>query len=116
MAKSGEQASVRGPGGPGRQPATRRRVERASIPALTALTRVPKWLMVVGLALCLFFGLIQTSALAWLGGVLLLIVAAFLGWLLALSWPALTPGSRGMRLVVVVALVGIACLRFFHRF
>ena len=127
MAKTPD--GVRGPGGPPREPAKRpaaRRaappgsarvgLERRSYPALVALTRVPRWLIVVLMAVCLFLGLIQTGDLAWLGAILLGIVAVFLGWLLALSWPVLGPGSRLIRLVTVLAVLGIAVMKALGRF
>ena len=95
---------------------TRRSVERASIPLLTKLLALPRWLIVVLMAVCLFLGLIQTGSLSWLGGLLLLVVGGFLGWLLLLSWPALTPARRATRLVVVAAVIGIAVLKFLGRF
>ena len=91
-------------------------LERRSYPALVALTRVPRWLIVVLMAVCLFLGLIQTGDLAWLGAILLGIVAVFLGWLLALSWPVLGPGSRLIRLVTVLAVLGIAVMKALGRF
>lgn len=95
---------------------TRAGLERRSYPAIMALTRVPKWLVVVLMAVCLFLGLIQSGGLAWLGAILLGIVAVFLGWLLALSWPVLGPGSRLVRLVTVIAVIGIAVLKAMGRF
>lgn len=68
------------------------------------------------MALALFFGLIQSGSLAWLGGILLLIVALFLAWLLTLAWPILSPAARGIRLIVVAATVGLALLKFADRF
>lgn len=129
MAKTPD--GVRGPGGPPRPqpdkrasaprtkaaPGTpRAELERRSYPLVMALTRVPRWLVVVVMALCLFFGLIQSGSLAWLGGVLLTIVSIFLGWLLVLSWPVIGMGSRLIRLVTVLAVLGIAVLKFMGRF
>ena len=91
-------------------------LERASIPILARLMSVPRWLIVVAMGTFLFLGLIQTGGLSWLGGIFLLIVGGFLGWLLALSWPVLTPGRRLTRIVVVAAVLGIAVLKFLGRF
>lgn len=91
-------------------------LERASIPILARLMAVPRWLIVVAMGTFLFLGLIQTGGLSWLGGIFLLIVGGFLGWLLALSWPVLTPGRRLTRIIVVVAVLGIAALKFLGRF
>ncbi|MEY2989347.1 MAG: hypothetical protein RLZZ163_263, partial [Actinomycetota bacterium] len=48
--------------------------------------------------------------------IFLLIVATFLGWLLMLSWPVLRPGRRMIRLVVVLAVLGLAVLKALGRF
>jgi len=128
-AKKGKpNAGVRGPGGPqAARPASaprtssgasplRQRFERLSFPALRVLSGLPKWLVVVLPAVLLLLGLIQTGSLAWLGGVLLTIVFLILAWLTALSWPVITPGSRFMRVIVLVALLGITVLKFAGRF
>jgi hypothetical protein len=91
-------------------------LQRASIPLLTRLLALPRWLIVVAMGVFLFLGLIQTGNLAWLGGIFLLIVGGFLGWLLALSWPVLSVGRRSTRLIVVLAVLGIAGLKFLGRF
>jgi uncharacterized RDD family membrane protein YckC len=91
-------------------------VERASFPLLTRLLAVPRWLLVVLIASCLLVGLSLTGPLAILGSLFLLIVATFLGWLLLLSWPVLTPGRRIIRLVVVLAVTGLAVLKALGRF
>lgn len=104
---------VRGPGGPPKRPSSsgRAALERRSYPVLVSLTRVPRWLLVVLMAVCMVTGLMLSDGLAWLGALLLLVVAFFLGWLLALSWPVIGPGSRALRLLTVVALAGIAVLK-----
>lgn len=109
-ATSASRASRASSSGPGRQV-----LERKSFPILVRLHRVPRWLLVIFTALALFLGLIQTGDLAWLGGILLLLVAFFLGWLLVLSWPVIGFVSRLLRLVVVIAVVGIAIYKFMGR-
>lgn len=94
----------------------RSNLERASIPILARLLSVPRWLIVVAMGTFLFLGLIQTGGLSWLGGIFLLIVGGFLGWLLLLSWPVLSTGRRISRIVVVAAVLGIAVLKFLGRF
>lgn len=91
-------------------------VERASLPILTRLLALPRWLLVVLIASCLLLGLTLTGPLAPIGSLFLLIVATFLGWLLLLSWPVLTPGRRIIRLVVVLAVAGLAVLKALGRF
>jgi len=104
-------SAVRGPGGPANQPASMRpQLEKASMPVLMRLTRVPRWLLVVGLALCLFLGLVLP--IAWIGGILLLVVAFFLGWLLALSWPVLNGQSKFLRTLIVIVVIVLALFKF----
>jgi hypothetical protein len=79
---------------------------------LARVTAAPRWLLIIGLGSSLLLGLILTDAWAWLGGIFLLFVAAFLGWLLALSWPLLSSGRRFIRILVVGALVGMSILKF----
>ena len=129
---------VRGPGGPPPPPGSagsgasserpmmgaqsaapstgRKRFEELSFPLIRTLHGVPRWLIVVAPAILLFGGLILTGPLAWLGGILLFVVWLFIAWLTALSWPALTPGSRVFRVLVVAALLGIVVLKFMGRF
>lgn len=127
--RNSEPRGVRGPRGPrrpassgrsmgARQPATpaRRQFEEFSRPLLTRMHALPRWIMVVLPAVILLSGLVLTESWAWLGGVLLLIVSAFLGWLLALSWPVLNPGSRIIRGLTVLAIVGLAYFKFTGRF
>lgn len=42
------------------------------------------------------------------GAVLLMAVAGILGWLAYLSWPVAGAGPRGLRIVAIAAVVGIA--------
>lgn len=96
---------------PGGQRSSDSRMHRISLPIMRALTRFPRWLLLVLTGLFLFLGLIQTGDLAWLGVVFLSIVTLFFAWLLALSWPAIPPSGRLLRGVVVLALVGITILK-----
>lgn len=124
---------VRGPGGPtsgganaggsnaggtpGRpSPAGRSTLERVSLPLLTRLHAMPRWIVVVAPAALLLGGLLLRDSWAWLGGILLGIVWLFLAWLTALSWPALSPGSRMIRGLVVVVFGGVVVLKFLGRF
>ncbi len=95
---------------------SRGNLERASIPILSRLLAIPRWLLVVLIAACLLLGLTLTGPLAILGSLFLLIVGTFLGWLLLLAWPVLSPGRRMIRLVVVLAVVGLAVLKALGRF
>jgi len=111
--KGRKPGAVRGPGGPVNQPSSMRpQLEKASMPVLMRLTRVPRWLLVVTIALCLFLGLVMPRSLSWLGGILLLIVAFFLGWLLALSWPVINGQSKFLRVLIVIVVVLLALFKF----
>ncbi len=88
---------------------TRRVIELRSGPALVLLGRAPKvvpFLLVAGL---LVGGLSQHTAL---GGLFLLVLLAFAGWVTYLAWPVLQPPARAIRLLVLVLLVGAAAVRF----
>ena len=71
--------------------------------------RLPKLVIPIAMGALLFAGLLITEPWA---GLLLLVLAGFLAWLLALSWPALVPSSRWIRLLVVAAIVVAAFWRF----
>lgn len=118
---------VRGPSGPSagggaprpaRPPATGARAtfERLSLPLLARMHAMPRWLIVILPAVLLFVGLLLRDSWAWLGGIVLLLVWLFLTWLTALSWPALTPGSRFFRALIVLAFGAIVVLKFLGRF
>lgn len=127
---------VRGPGGPPPVPGAsgsasarpmigassaapssrRKRFEELSFPMIRTLHGMPRWIIVVAPALLLFGGLILTGPLGWIGGILLFVVWLFIAWLTALSWPALTPGSRFFRVLVVAGLLGVVVLKFMGRF
>ena len=110
------QSSGRRAPSPGAPTARRSALEERSFPLLRRMHAIPRWIVVVVPALLLFVGLILTGPLAWVGGILLLLVCALLGWLTALSWPVLTPGSRILRVIVVAALAGISVLKLLGRF
>lgn len=93
----------------------RRQLEIKTGPLLVMMHSMPRWVLPVGLALSLFFGLVLSETWAWLGAVLLFVVAVFLGWLLALSWPMLSGTSRVIRLAVVLSIVGVAVLKLLGR-
>ena len=90
--------------------------ERASFPYMARLTAMPRWLLIVALGSSLLLGLVLSDGWGWLGALFLLLVAAFLGWLLALSWPLLSGGRKFIRLLVIAALVGLAYLKVTGQF
>ncbi|MFM1966568.1 MAG: hypothetical protein RL134_2293 [Actinomycetota bacterium] len=127
MAARDKRPGVRGPRGPqgSGQPTPRATpskapqelspLQRASLPLLSRLTRMPKWLIVVLLAVLLVLGMVQTGSLAWLGALILGLLALFFLWLLVLSWPVIPPSGRLLRAIVVVALAGVAVLKALGR-
>jgi hypothetical protein len=70
-------------------------------PLVVLLAGMPRAVPFLLVALLLVGGLLAQGVL---GGVLLLVLAAVLGTLLALAWPALQPGPRALRLVVVLGV------------
>ena len=128
MAARDKRPGVRGPRGPqgtgqsgapaskpARSPAELTPFQRVSLPLLTRLTRLPKWLLVVVLSALMVLGMIQTGDLAWLGALILGLLAVFFLWLLLLSWPAIPASGRMLRGIVVVALAGAAVLKALGR-
>lgn len=93
----------------------RRTLERYSARPLVTLHGMPRWLVPVALAVLLFVGLLLSGPWGWLGAVFLIIIGLFVTWLTALSWPILTPSSKMIRVVVAVALFGLAVLKAMGR-
>jgi hypothetical protein len=80
-------------------------MQRTQRPLLTRLARVnPTTVFLATLALVL----VALFAPGPVGGVLLLVLAAGLVWLLATTWPVQTPGTRLIRLVVLTLLIAVA--------
>ncbi len=138
--KSGTPRGVRGPQGPARSSAPSARGsaarrpqqprQRPNIPSsphdsllvrysrrpLTWLHGAPRWLIVIVMSLALVAGLVLSGPWMVLGGLLLMLVALLLAWLLALAWPVLTPASRIIRLLAVLSLTGVAVLKMLGNF
>jgi hypothetical protein len=89
---------------------TRRELERRSAVPLAYLHRMPRWLIPVLMGVLLLLGLFIQARWA---GVFFLLIGAFLAWLVALSWPVITPGSRVLRLAVTVVVLGYGVARIF---
>jgi hypothetical protein len=98
------------PAGPRSTP--RERFEDFSRPILLRMQALPAFLIPVLLGVLLFLGL--TLNAAW-SGLLLILIAVFLIWLTAVSWPAITSGSRLLRVVVDVAVLGLGVLKLLGR-
>jgi hypothetical protein len=100
-------SSSKRPAEPGASPARRWLLRRSAGP-LVLLHRLPSAAVVVALVVLLLAGL----AVPWRwAGILLLVIGAFLGWLLALSWPVLSTGGRVARLLAVLALLVAGVLK-----
>lgn len=93
---------------PQNNPGGRKQFEDLSRGPLQALNRVPRPLVVIGLAAFLVAGLLLPGAI---GSVFLVILGLFLLWLIALSWPVLPTGSKVMRVIVVLLVFGAAAMR-----
>jgi hypothetical protein len=77
--------------------------ERASLPALTFLNGLPRFVPFLGILVLSLAGILLPSP-AWL---LLAVVIVVLAWILALAWPRLTGAERLMRLAVVAIMVAV---------
>ena len=82
----------------------RQSIERLSLRPAAYLRALPRWLPPVVLA-ALFIGGLAVHG--WGGAVMLLVVTLFLAWLAVLSWPALQPSTRALRVVALVVLLAL---------
>ena len=81
----------------------RRWLERTSGPLLTRFARAPKWAVLLLLVSLMIGGLTLPT---YLGAAMLLTLTLFLAWITALAWPALSPGGKAMRALVVGIMMG----------
>lgn len=88
-------------------PSSRRAVELRLGPVVVLLSRLPRAAPFLFVLALLLGGL---AARGLLGAVLLLVLAALLGLLLFLAWPALDTASRAIRSAIVVLVVVRAVL------
>src|SRR5262249_62019700 len=72
---------------------------------LLLLHQLPVWLVPLVLLALLVTGL---AVPGWIGAVALVLVAGFLGWLAAVSWPRLSPSARLLRVAAVAGVLVIA--------
>ena len=84
-------------------------LERVSTPILIRLHGMPRWLFPLLTAVLLVGGLLATNAVVAV--VLLGLLMLLLLWLIALSWPLLTPVARLMRAAVVLSLAFVVVAR-----
>lgn len=97
---------------PAQPTGARARFEAASRPLLARMRALPGFVMPALLAVAMFVGLAVNAPWA---GVVLIVIALFLSWLTALSWPAITPGSRVLRVVVDLAILALGVLKVMGR-
>jgi hypothetical protein len=83
----------------------RQSIERLSLRPAAYLRALPRWLPPVVIAVLFVGGL---AVRGWGGAAMLLVVTLFLAWLAALSWPALPPPTRVLRVLAVVVLLALA--------
>jgi len=78
-------------------------LQRLSAPVLLRLHGMPRWVFPLLTGVLLVAGLLVPNPIA--AAVFLSLLLLLLLWLIALSWPLLTPVARLMRGVVLVGLV-----------
>ena len=84
-------------------PTLRESFERISLPALTYLNGLPRFVPFLGILVLTFAGILLPSP-AWL---LLVVVILVLAWILALAWPRLSAPEKLMRVAVIAIMVAV---------
>lgn len=87
----------------------RRRFEQRSAGVLSRMSRVPVWLPLVVVLVLTVAGLLVHGPV---GALLLLVLAALVGWLCYLGWPSLAGNARAVRLLVLAILVVLAIRQY----
>lgn len=82
---------------------------RSATPMAFLFTQVPRWVAPAVMVAALLTGFVVTS---WPGGLVVLPVIAFIGWLAYLSWPSLKIGGKLLRVAMLTFLVLMAATRF----
>jgi hypothetical protein len=88
----------------------RRNIERASLPLIARLGSLPKAVPFLLLLALLIAGVMIQGPV---GFILMGTGAAFVGWILYLSWPRLTGSERIMRTAVLLLAAAMAVTRLF---
>lgn len=86
-------------------------LERVSLPATRFIAGLPPFVPVVAVFVLVLLG----GFLGPWGAIPLAVVVLFLLWMLALSWPRLTPSERLMRIAVVVLVLGLTIIKVVPR-
>lgn len=90
----------------------RSRIDHASLPLMTKLSQLPRLVPFLVLLTLLVAGVVISGPT---GFVLMAVAAAFVGWVLYLSWPRLTGSERIMRLAVLLLAVVMAVVQLYPR-
>jgi hypothetical protein len=90
----------------------RQRIDHASLPLMTKLSRLPRLVPFLILIALLVSGMLIAGPA---GFVLIALDAVFVAWVLYLSWPALSSSERIMRLAVLLVAVALAVVQLFPR-
>ncbi|WP_433440120.1 DUF6703 family protein [Nonomuraea sp. CA-141351] len=83
--------------------------QRSAVPMTYLFTQVPRWAAPAVLVILLLTGFAVANPL---GGVAVLPVIAFVGWLAYLSWPSLGIGGKLLRVAALIFLVLVVATRF----
>ncbi|MEY2634481.1 MAG: hypothetical protein RIS75_421 [Actinomycetota bacterium] len=89
------------------------KLHQLSAPILLFIHGLPRIVFPLFTAALLLAGLFAPAVL---GGILLLILALILWWLVALSWRLLTPTAKAMRTILLFVVVAYAIGRFTGRY
>ena len=90
----------------------RQRIDHASLPLMTRLSRLPKLVPFAILLTLLIAGVLIHGPV---GFVLMGLAALFVAWVLYLSWPVLSGSERIMRVAVLLLAVALAVVQLFPR-
>ena len=90
----------------------RQRIDHASLPLMTRLSRLPRLVPSVTLLALLVAGVLIGGPV---GFVLMALAAVFVAWILYLSWPGLSSSERIMRFAVLLLAVAMAVVQLFPR-
>jgi hypothetical protein len=81
----------------------------ASARLLAVMARMPR-VVIVAIVLAILLGGVALPGVA--GAVLLLVIAALLGWLCRLTWAVTPVGGRAVRVAAAAFLVAVTVLKF----
>lgn len=85
--------------------------ERASLPALSWLSGLPRVLPFLVVLVLLVAGILLPPP----GWILVVVVILLLAWILALAWPRLSGAERLMRAAVIALVVAVLVTQAFPR-